>query len=280
MAALCFSLLLLISSANSFYYPRVPPRDFQRGDPLDVKVNKLSSENTRLRYDYYDLRYCRPTQIKNNAETLLDTLWELIRGDHIQNSMYTFNMREEQPCKVLCRLVLGAKSANNFKEKIGDGYRVNLILDNLPVVVTRQRWWDGSEYCIQGFPVGFTGIYAGSKEMKYFIYNHLSFRVMFHKHLANDSAQIVGFEVTPYSINHEYKEFPGHLTTCNGHINQTILGNTMPQEVDARKEIIFTYDVSFMESDIKWESRWDHLPKNVQSKTSITKTAMMNVAWP
>ncbi|KAH7858857.1 hypothetical protein Vadar_028816 [Vaccinium darrowii] len=259
MAALCFSLLLLTSSANSFYYPRVPPRDFQRGDPLDVKVNKLSSENTRLRYNYYDLRYCQPPQIKNNAETLLETLWELIRGDHIQNSMYTFNMMEEQPCTILCALDLDAKYANDFKEKIADEYRVNLILDNLPVVVRRN--------------------YAGSKEVKYFIYNHLSFRVMFHKHLANDSAQIVGFEVTPYSINHKYKEFP-HLTTCYKHTNETFLRNAIPQEVDARKKIIFTYDVSFMESDIKWESRWDHLPKNGQSKTSITKTAMMNVAWP
>lgn len=55
-------------------------------------MNKLSSEKTRLRYDYYDLHYCRPTQIKNNAETLLDTLGEVLRGDHIQNSMYTVSM--------------------------------------------------------------------------------------------------------------------------------------------------------------------------------------------
>lgn len=209
----------------------------------------------------------------------LETLRELIRGDHIQNSMYTFNMMEEQPCTILCALNLDAKSANDFKEKIADEYRVNLILDNLPVVVRRRSWWDGSEYCKQGFPVGFIANYAGSREVKYFIYNHLSFRVMFHKHLANDSAQIVGFEVTPYSINHEYKEFP-HLTTCFKHTNQTFLRNAIPQEVDARKMIIFTYDVSFMESDINGESRWDHLPKNVQSKTSITKTAILNVAWP
>lgn len=37
-----------------------------------------------------------------------------------------------------------------------------------------------------------------SDEVKHFVYNHLSFRVMFRKHLANDSAQIVGFEVTPF----------------------------------------------------------------------------------
>ena len=36
-----------------------------------------------------------------------------------------------------------------------------------------------------------------SKEEKYFINNHLSFRVMYHKDPETDSARIVGFEVTP-----------------------------------------------------------------------------------
>ncbi|KAI8529653.1 hypothetical protein RHMOL_Rhmol12G0241300 [Rhododendron molle] len=75
-----------------------------------------------------------------------------------------------------------------------------------------------------------------SDELKHFLYNHLSFRVVFRKHLANDSAQIVGFEVTPYSINHEYEEFP-HLRTCNKHTKDLILGSPgpPPQEVDADK---------------------------------------------
>ncbi|XP_058193890.1 transmembrane 9 superfamily member 7-like [Rhododendron vialii] len=280
MAAIFFSLfLLLISSANSFcfYHPTVP-RDFQTGDPLDVKVNKLSSEYTGLRYDYYDLRYCQPGQVKNNAETLLEILGEALRGDHIQNSMYTFNMREDQPCKVLCRIVLCAEAAKNFKEKIDGNYRVNLILDNLPVAV-RQHSCNGGQSTTtyaQGFYVGFKGNYAGSDDLKHFVYNHLSFRVMFRKHLANDSAQIVGFEVTPYSINHEYEEFP-HLRTCNKHTENLILGSAPAQEVDADKEIIFTYDVSFMESDIKWESRSDHLTKNVQSKPFSTRKSLMNV---
>ncbi|KAE9453401.1 hypothetical protein C3L33_14691, partial [Rhododendron williamsianum] len=114
--------------------------------------------------------------------------------------MYTFNMREDQPCEVLCGIVLGAEAAKNFKEKIDGNYRVNLILDNLPVVVRRHRC-NGSQStttCAQGFYVGFKGNYAGSDEVKHFVYNHLSFRVMFRKHLVNDSAQIVGFEVTPF----------------------------------------------------------------------------------
>lgn len=36
-----------------------------------------------------------------------------------------------------------------------------------------------------------------SKEEKYFIHNHLSFRVMYHKDADTDTARIVGFEVSP-----------------------------------------------------------------------------------
>ncbi|PKI62325.1 hypothetical protein CRG98_017326, partial [Punica granatum] len=82
--ALLFALLL-ISSAQSFYLPGVAPRDFSRGDPLPVKVNKLSSTKTQLPYDYYYLKYCKPPKIVNSAENL----GEVLRGDRIENSVFT-----------------------------------------------------------------------------------------------------------------------------------------------------------------------------------------------
>lgn len=106
------------------------------------------------------------------------------------------------------------------------------ILDNLPVAVVRQRR-DGSQTTTyeHGFRVGFKGNYAGvsssrfishclilwlrnlpetfvqflhmqSKEEKYFIHNHLSFKVMYHKDPETDSARIVGFEVSPNRCVH------------------------------------------------------------------------------
>ena len=57
----------------------------EQGDPLYVKVNKLSSTKTQLPYDYYYLNYCKPRKIVNNAENL----GEVLRGDRIENSVYT-----------------------------------------------------------------------------------------------------------------------------------------------------------------------------------------------
>ncbi|KAK1576336.1 hypothetical protein Q3G72_013048 [Acer saccharum] len=71
-------------------------------------------------------------------------------------------MREDLPCKVACKAKLNAESAKAFKEKIDDEYRVNMILDNLPVVVLRLRR-DGSQATTyeHGFRVGFKGNYQG-----------------------------------------------------------------------------------------------------------------------
>ncbi|ERN19807.1 hypothetical protein AMTRI_Chr05g61130 [Amborella trichopoda] len=253
---LLFFSLLLLSPANSFYLPGVAPQDFQKGDLLQVKVNKLSSTKTQLPYDYYFLNYCKPDKIMNSAENL----GEVLRGDRIENSVYTFRMRELESCKIGCIIKLDRESTKNFKEKIDDEYRVNMILDNLPVAVLLQKR-DGSQSSTyeHGFRVGFKASYSGSIEEKYFINNHLHFRVMYHIDVETDSARIVGFEVTPYSVNHEYKQpWDGKgLITCNPSTKNIIQSSNVPQEVEADKEVIFTYDVTFQASDIKWASRWD-----------------------
>lgn len=61
---------------------------FAQGDKLQVKVNKLSSTKTQLPYDYYFLDYCKPSNIMNNAENL----GEVLRGDRIENSVYTVSI--------------------------------------------------------------------------------------------------------------------------------------------------------------------------------------------
>ncbi|KAF2302699.1 hypothetical protein GH714_001231 [Hevea brasiliensis] len=148
-------------------------------------------------------------------------------------------MRMELFCQVACRVTLDAESAGSFKEKIDDQYRVNMILDNLPVAVLSQ-----SQLYEHGFPVGFK-----SREDKYFINNHLSFKVKYHVDPVTDSARIVGFEVNPISINHEYKNWDENntrLTTCNSQIQD----NAVTEQIAIGEEIVFTYDVSFEASNL------------------------------
>lgn len=222
-----------------------------------VKVNKLSSTKTQLPYSYYTLPYCRPGRIIDSAENL----GEVLRGDRIENSPYVFKMREPQMCNVVCRVTLNAKTAKEFKEKIDDEYRVNMILDNLPLVVPLRRPdQESSIVYLHGFLAGLKGQYAGKKDEKYFINNHLTFMVKYHPDPVTGSSRIVGFEVKPFSVNHQYEgewNEKSRLTTCDPHARKLVTSSESPQEVEDKKEIIFTYDVEFQDSEVKWASRWD-----------------------
>ncbi|KAL2897641.1 Transmembrane 9 superfamily member 9 [Bienertia sinuspersici] len=250
-------LIILIHGVHSFYLPGVAPQDFDKGDQLMIKVNKLTSIKTQLPYSFYSIPYCRPSTIVDSAENL----GEVLRGDRIENSPYVFKMREPQMCNVLCRTTLDAKAAKEFKEKIDDEYRVNMILDNLPLVMPIRRGDQDITPVYQlGYYVGLKGQYAGTKDEKYFIHNHLSFTVRFHRDSQTEASRIVGFEVKPFSVKHEYEgewSENSRLTTCDPHANRLVTSSSNPQEVEDKQEIIFTYDVAFEPSEVKWASRWD-----------------------
>ncbi|KAL3687669.1 hypothetical protein R1sor_013978 [Riccia sorocarpa] len=258
MGVMAMQLMLCLEQAYAFYLPGVAPHDFAEGADVQVKVNKITSIRTQLPYEFYSLDYCKPPKIENVAENL----GEVLRGDRIENSPFQFKMKESQLCKYVCRKQgLSEKAAKEFREKIDDEYRVNMILDNLPVAVVRSR--DEEELIKiyeRGFPVGEKRPVEGSNEVKYFINNHLSFKVLYHKDADTDTGRIVGFEVVPYSVKHEVEKWDDKepkLATCNPNTKQYVSMNLPPQEVAAGETIIFTYDVEFQESAVKWASRWD-----------------------
>lgn len=161
-AAACF-LLLSLTLAQGFYLPGVAPQDFKKKDPVLLKVNKLSSIKTQLPYEYYSLPYCRPEKITPFAENL----GEVLRGDRIENSLYQFLMRTDEQCKVLCRIEkLSKEQAKAFKDKIDDDYKVNMILDNLPVAMVKIRKDESGKQMKayeRGYYVGFKATLEGQK---------------------------------------------------------------------------------------------------------------------
>jgi transmembrane 9 superfamily member 2/4 len=143
-------------------------------------------------------------------------------------------------------------------------YQVNLILDNLPAI----RYTRKDDYFLRwtGYPVG---IRVGGD---HYVFNHLQFTVLVHKHEDADVARVVGgaadatpaagwmvvgFEVVPCSVKHNpedvksrkmYDRYPGKIS-CDP--------TTVSMSVKENEPIVYTYDVQFVESDIEWLSRWD-----------------------
>src|SRR4051794_14693283 len=82
-------LLLLVAVQLSLVLavlPGVAPRNYyvQRNDPIDLKVNKMTSPRTQLPYAYYSLPFCKPDKI----EDVRENLGEMLAGDKLENAKY------------------------------------------------------------------------------------------------------------------------------------------------------------------------------------------------
>jgi hypothetical protein len=82
--------LVLLPVAMGFYLPGVAPRNYDDGESVPLKVNRLDSTVTQLAIDYYSLRFCSPESIEDSAENL----GEVMGGDRIENSEYSVRITD------------------------------------------------------------------------------------------------------------------------------------------------------------------------------------------
>ncbi|CAH8368372.1 unnamed protein product [Eruca vesicaria subsp. sativa] len=282
---ICFlaAILSLIQLGFAFYLPGSYPHKYEVGDYLNVKVNSLTSIETEMPFSYYSLPFCQPPEgIKDSAENL----GELLMGDRIENSPYRFKMFKNESEIFLCQTEkLSGDGFKLLKKRIDEMYQVNPMLDNLPAIRYTKK--DGYVLRWTGYPVGI------KVQDVYYVFNHLKFKVLVHKYeeAANvarvmgtgDAAEViptmgkdkdsdvpgymvVGFEVVPCSFAHngdstkKLKMYERYTTPikCDS--------TSVSMSVKEGQSIVFSYEVSFEESDIKWPSRWDAYLKMEGSK--------------
>ncbi|KAK2646651.1 hypothetical protein Ddye_021846 [Dipteronia dyeriana] len=271
---------LILQSCHGFYLPGSYPHKYVTGDPLSVKVNSITSIDTEMPFSYYSLPFCKPQEgVKDSAENL----GELLMGDRIENSPYRFKMYTNETEILLCKSdPLSKDSFDLLKKRIDEMYQVNLILDNLPTIRYTKK--DGYVLRWTGYPIGV------KYQEAYYVFNHLKFTVLIHKYEeanvarvmgTGDAAEViptrvdegsdipgymvVGFEVVPCSVMHDantknlkmYGKYPKPIK-CDS--------NIVSMPIKEGQPIVFTYEVTFDVSDIKWPSRWDAYLKMEGSK--------------
>lgn len=233
---------------DAFYLPGVAPRQYETGAQVEMKVNNLNSVKTQLPYRYYTLPYCKPTDIRQRVENL----GEILAGDGIENSPYELKMKVNESCKVLCRKKLGPNKKNLFRRRINRDYSVNWIVDNLPAATKYIRSDGEHEEMIymNGFPVGL------SQKGRFYVHNHVRIILSYHSNPADYVGyRIVGFEVEPRSITQSIRDEGA------GDFSADCAGSTEQFDIDEHDEIWYTYDVSWVYSDVRWASRWDNYLK-------------------
>lgn len=269
-----------VEVSNAFYLPGVIPTTYYPGDDIEVKANSVTSVETHIPFEYYRYPVCEPEKIESAAENL----GELLTGSRVYNSPYEIKMGQRETCKVLCKTEMDLAEAHLLLHSIRSQYSFNWIIDNLPVAASVNS--QGSEYIFyeHGYFIG--GYFVNelaevehpkkkldSSIVSYFVNNHVKIIIKTHQPLSTDPGRrIVGVEVIPASIKHSVEgDLPAYLPAESCKFNEEQMGEepmTIPSFFyDAKTseindpskiaEIIYTYDVQFEDSDIKWASRWD-----------------------
>jgi len=258
---LLFAIIIGISQA--FYLPGVVPREYEDGDQVELKVNKLTSIHTQLPYKYYALPFCRPDVIEDARENL----GEILIGDRIESSAYQIYAGKDEACKVLCvDDLLEKKDIQFFSDRIAEEYSVHWIVDNLPSA-TRRTLKDasGNTQIIyeNGFALGESGksIEGGVAGINY-INNHVNIRLLYHMAESFVGRRIVGFEVEPESVAHsldfDVKDIFAVPSTCARRRETPPMAVDPTKEKEDRPAMVWTYSVLWQaKADVKWASRWD-----------------------
>jgi len=263
LGAFVFFVAAAATCGSAFYLPGVAPKEYVQGEKVSIKVNSLTSTKTQIPFEYYKLPFCKPEAgIVNAAENL----GEVLTANMIENTGFEIEMGVKKVCKVLCRKQFNAKMVNKFVRRIENEYVVNLLVDNLPAATEVQIQDGGGILPVyeHGYPIGGAIISPGKKKNTHFLNNHLRMTIKWHQPegMGKEGHRIVGFLVEPFSVKHTYKgkwsDKTTDLTSCSQLSDvKHVYDQGYPQRIDQAGEVIFTYDVLWEQSDVRWASRWD-----------------------
>eukprot|EP00026_Physarum_polycephalum_P004257 Phypoly_transcript_04274.p1 GENE.Phypoly_transcript_04274~~Phypoly_transcript_04274.p1 ORF type:complete len:650 (+),score=111.27 Phypoly_transcript_04274:187-2136(+) len=267
----CLLLLSLVTFSAGFYLPGVAEKVYTKDDPPKLKANKLTSTHTQLPFKYYYLPFCSPP--KKELHDAPENLGEIIRGDKIEDSVYEIPTRTDIECKAINYLptvgnsakcsTYGKPEVKRFSNFIKDNYRVQWILDNLPVAVKLQSLSPSEQKRYEtGFRVGDVGQDGSIK-----INNHVDITVVYNKKDIKDdkgdSALIIGFEVVPRSIKYNYEEYMSfskedkEAGKCPSFPDDEDDEQFLVPDSEDPVHIVWTYSLRWEESTIPWTKRWD-----------------------
>eukprot|EP00794_Sanderia_malayensis_P004615 gene4615-5221_t len=230
--------------SHGFYLPGVAPRDFKKGDSMDLKAVKMSSTKTQLPYEYYSLPFCKPPSGINYR---VENLGEVLRGDRISNTAYKLEMNTERSCTVLCKEDdYSSDKTEAFYQRIQQDYTIHMIVDNLPLATKYKLIETDQAQFVQGIKLGYVS------KNKAYINNHIKFKLKYNTQ-DEKNYKLVGFEAEVLSIDHKLIR-----TEADNKCSFT-KDSQEPQEIPEKgpSKFLFTYDVSWEKSDIAWASRWD-----------------------
>jgi len=252
------------ASLASVLFPGVSPQSYYMGEDIAVYADLVESRKTQVPFEFYDLPVCPPPDLK--FKRIRKNLGAKLQGHASKPAPFGIKVKQQKGCTPMCLVSLGGKKLRWMRKLVERQYRVQLTLDQLPVLMRSKEL----NYAVRGYPVGFRAppSYTGLKNDEFYIYNHLRFTITYREDSSSfDGARITGFDVHPVSIEHQLDGDSvtpsSKISTCNEPGAADVVNNpntylalrTGPSGEPVK--VLYSYEVNWVSSDLPWADRWD-----------------------
>jgi len=261
-------------------FPGVSPNNYRTGELLFILTDLAESKKTPIPYEYYDLPMnCDSPKFASAEKSVLRNIMERqnlgsrLQGHKVEPAPFTIRTLENQPCKISCINTLTSKNVRRIRKLVARQYRIQLSLDQLPVLMRSKEY----NYAARGYPIGFKAPNQAaalkSKRMRrkeldigeMFLYNHFHFVIHYQmvesddEESTQDVVRITGFDVHPVSYDHNLEAVADKGQQCeHGHLdNDPNHYLALPQDPPEATRIAMSYEVEFVKSNTDWTDRWD-----------------------
>lgn len=262
------------ASLAQVLFPGASPEEYGDHEPVPAFVELVESKKTQLPFEFYDLPTCpEPAEKIQKRFRQRRNLGSRLMGHKLQMAPYNFPAKVSKDCTPLCVVEVGGKKLRWLRKLVDRQYRIQITLDQLPVLMRSKEL----NYAVRGYPVGFKAppSYTGLKEDEFYLYNHLKFTITYREEPSEfEGIRITGFDVHPVSIQHKFGDEKVDLetnleaanvkdgwSTCGegeSPVNEpeTYLPLRSGSTGESMK-VLYSYEVKWQESDIPWADRWD-----------------------
>lgn len=262
-------------------FPGVSPNDYSNRELLFILTDLVESKKTPIPYDYYDLpSSCEVPHFADNEESSIkkimdrQNLGSRLQGHDLKPAPFALRAMENSACKIACVQTLTTKNINKLRKLVARQYRVQLTLDQLPVLMRSKEY----NYAARGYPVGFKAPPPGgasalaatkkrrikAKELEagnMFLYNHFHFVIHYQDVEDTGTIRITGFDVHPVSFQHSLSD--GKSIRAGDPCERDTIDNDpstyypLPENAPEAVRVAISYEVEFVESNTDWTDRWD-----------------------
>ncbi|GKY98223.1 hypothetical protein MPSEU_000780000 [Mayamaea pseudoterrestris] len=247
------------SNLADILFPGVTPELYQQSEEVYIVTDMVTSKKTHVPFEFYDLPGCPApalSEFRASRANKRKNFGARLQGAQYLPAPFQLKVLEDQPCKVVCQVDIGARKVKWLRNLVERQYRVHMTLDSLPVLMRSAEF----NYAVRGYPLGFKAgpKYTGKEESEFFLYNHMKFTIAYQDDPNEASGiYITAFDVLPVSIQHDKEG-----TTCNA--DATVVNNPtsyLPLRVgmtgDQDMAVLYSYEVKWVKREIAWADRWD-----------------------